>query len=40
MPERYRELADLGVGTVFLALPDLAGAEDLARCAPLLAALR
>ena len=31
-----RELADLGVGTVFLALPDLAGAEDLARCAPLL----
>ena len=37
---RYAELADLGVGTVFLALPDLAGAEDLARCAPLLAALR
>ena len=37
---RYRELADLGVGTVFLALPDLAGAEDLRRCAPLLAALR
>jgi alkanesulfonate monooxygenase SsuD/methylene tetrahydromethanopterin reductase-like flavin-dependent oxidoreductase (luciferase family)/predicted kinase len=38
--ERYRGLADLGVGTVFLALPDLAGAEDLERCAPLLAALR
>jgi alkanesulfonate monooxygenase SsuD/methylene tetrahydromethanopterin reductase-like flavin-dependent oxidoreductase (luciferase family)/predicted kinase len=37
--ERYRGLADLGVGTVFLALPDLAGAEDLERCAPLLAAL-
>ena len=38
--ERYRTLADLGVGTVFLALPDLAGAADLERCAPLLAALR
>jgi alkanesulfonate monooxygenase SsuD/methylene tetrahydromethanopterin reductase-like flavin-dependent oxidoreductase (luciferase family) len=38
--ERYRRLADLGVGTVFLALPDLAGADDLGRCAPLLAALR
>ena len=38
--ERYRGLAELGVGTVFLALPDLAGAEDLERCAPLLAALR
>jgi alkanesulfonate monooxygenase SsuD/methylene tetrahydromethanopterin reductase-like flavin-dependent oxidoreductase (luciferase family)/predicted kinase len=37
---RYRELAELGVGTIFLALPDLAGADDLARCAPLLAALR
>ncbi len=37
--ERYRGLADLGVGTVFLALPDLAGAEDLERCAPLLDAL-
>ncbi|HEV2929709.1 MAG TPA: LLM class flavin-dependent oxidoreductase, partial [Propionibacteriaceae bacterium] len=34
---RYRELADLGVGTIFLALPDLADADDLARCAPLLA---
>ena len=38
--ERYRGLAGLGVGTVFLALPDLTGAEDLERCAPLLAALR
>ena len=37
--ERYRGLAELGVGTVFLALPDLAGAEDLERCAPLLAAM-
>jgi alkanesulfonate monooxygenase SsuD/methylene tetrahydromethanopterin reductase-like flavin-dependent oxidoreductase (luciferase family) len=36
---RYLELADLGVTTVFVALPDLAGADDLARCAPLLAAL-
>jgi alkanesulfonate monooxygenase SsuD/methylene tetrahydromethanopterin reductase-like flavin-dependent oxidoreductase (luciferase family) len=36
---RYRELADLGVGTVFLALPDLADAADLARCGPLLEAL-
>jgi alkanesulfonate monooxygenase SsuD/methylene tetrahydromethanopterin reductase-like flavin-dependent oxidoreductase (luciferase family)/predicted kinase len=34
---RYRELGDLGVGTIFLALPDLAGADDLARCAPMLA---
>ncbi len=32
---RYRELAALGVGTIFLALPDLAGADDLTRCAPL-----
>jgi alkanesulfonate monooxygenase SsuD/methylene tetrahydromethanopterin reductase-like flavin-dependent oxidoreductase (luciferase family)/predicted kinase len=38
--QRYRELADLGVRTIFVALPDLAGADDLARCAPLLAALR
>jgi alkanesulfonate monooxygenase SsuD/methylene tetrahydromethanopterin reductase-like flavin-dependent oxidoreductase (luciferase family) len=37
---RYLDLADLGVGTIFVALPDLAGADDLARCAPLLAALR
>jgi alkanesulfonate monooxygenase SsuD/methylene tetrahydromethanopterin reductase-like flavin-dependent oxidoreductase (luciferase family)/predicted kinase len=38
--ERYRRLADLGVDTVFLALPDLCDADDLARCGPLLAALR
>jgi alkanesulfonate monooxygenase SsuD/methylene tetrahydromethanopterin reductase-like flavin-dependent oxidoreductase (luciferase family) len=37
--QRYRELADLGVSTVFVALPDLTGADDLARCIPLLAAL-
>ena len=37
---RYLELAELGVGTIFLALPDLAGADDLVRCTPLLAALR
>jgi alkanesulfonate monooxygenase SsuD/methylene tetrahydromethanopterin reductase-like flavin-dependent oxidoreductase (luciferase family)/predicted kinase len=37
---RYAQLADLGVSTVFVSLPDLAAAEDLARCAPLLAALR
>jgi hypothetical protein len=37
---RYLELADLGVGTILVALPDLAGADDLARCVPLLAALR
>ena len=36
---RYRELVDLDVGTIFIALPDLAGADDLARCAPLMAAL-
>ncbi len=38
--QRYLELADLGVGTIFVALPDLAGADDLARCMPLLAALQ
>jgi len=37
---RYADLAELGVSTIFLALPDLAGADDLERCAPLLAALR
>jgi alkanesulfonate monooxygenase SsuD/methylene tetrahydromethanopterin reductase-like flavin-dependent oxidoreductase (luciferase family)/predicted kinase len=36
---RYLRLADLGVSTVFVALPDLAGADDLVRCTPLLAAL-
>ncbi len=37
--ERYRGLADLGVRTVFVALPDLVGADDLARLAPLVAAV-
>lgn len=37
--ERYRGLSAQGVGTVFLALPDLADADDLRRCAPLLSAL-
>ena len=36
---RYRDLADLGVRTVFCSLPDLTGAGDLERCQPLLAAL-
>jgi alkanesulfonate monooxygenase SsuD/methylene tetrahydromethanopterin reductase-like flavin-dependent oxidoreductase (luciferase family)/predicted kinase len=36
---RYLELADLGVGTIFVALPDLAGPDDLARCTPMVAAL-
>ena len=37
---RYAELADLGVGTVFVALPDLTGSDDLHRCAALVAATR
>jgi alkanesulfonate monooxygenase SsuD/methylene tetrahydromethanopterin reductase-like flavin-dependent oxidoreductase (luciferase family)/predicted kinase len=37
---RYRRLAELGVGTVFCSLADLADADDLTRCAPLLDALR
>lgn len=37
---RYRELAGHGVDTVFLALPDLAGPDDLDRLAPLTAAWR
>jgi alkanesulfonate monooxygenase SsuD/methylene tetrahydromethanopterin reductase-like flavin-dependent oxidoreductase (luciferase family)/predicted kinase len=37
---RYTELADLGVGTVFVALPDLSGGEDLHRCSALVAATR
>jgi alkanesulfonate monooxygenase SsuD/methylene tetrahydromethanopterin reductase-like flavin-dependent oxidoreductase (luciferase family)/predicted kinase len=37
---RYLELAAMGVSTIFVALPDLAGADDLERCAPLLSALR
>ncbi len=35
--ERYAALAEQGVTTVFLGLPDLADAEDLQRLAPLLA---
>jgi alkanesulfonate monooxygenase SsuD/methylene tetrahydromethanopterin reductase-like flavin-dependent oxidoreductase (luciferase family)/predicted kinase len=36
---RYQMLADKGVSTVFLALPDLESADDLTRVAPLLAGL-
>ncbi len=35
---RYRLLAERGVSTVFLALPDLAGPEDLARLTPIVKA--
>jgi alkanesulfonate monooxygenase SsuD/methylene tetrahydromethanopterin reductase-like flavin-dependent oxidoreductase (luciferase family)/predicted kinase len=35
---RYRLLAERGVSTVFVSLPDLAGPEDLARFAPVVAA--
>jgi alkanesulfonate monooxygenase SsuD/methylene tetrahydromethanopterin reductase-like flavin-dependent oxidoreductase (luciferase family)/predicted kinase len=35
---RYRELVGLGVSTVFVALPDLAGPDDLERLAPVTAA--
>lgn len=38
--QRYRQLAGLGVGTVFLSLPDLSGADDLTRCEVLVAATR
>jgi len=38
--ERYRRLADLGVSTIFCSLPDLSGADDLARCKPLLDGLQ
>jgi alkanesulfonate monooxygenase SsuD/methylene tetrahydromethanopterin reductase-like flavin-dependent oxidoreductase (luciferase family)/predicted kinase len=34
--ERYRQLAQRGVQTVFVALPDLEGPEDLERLAPVL----
>jgi alkanesulfonate monooxygenase SsuD/methylene tetrahydromethanopterin reductase-like flavin-dependent oxidoreductase (luciferase family)/predicted kinase len=37
---RYRRLAELGVGTVFCSLADLADADDLTRCTPLLDGLR
>jgi hypothetical protein len=36
---RYRQLAERGVSTIFVALPDLAGPEDVARLAPVIAAL-
>lgn len=35
--ERYAALAERGVSTVFLALPDLTGPDDLDRLAPLIA---
>jgi len=38
--ERYRKLAERGVRTVFVALPDLEGPEDLERLAPVLDGLR
>jgi alkanesulfonate monooxygenase SsuD/methylene tetrahydromethanopterin reductase-like flavin-dependent oxidoreductase (luciferase family)/predicted kinase len=37
---RYRQLAEVGVSTVFVALPDLAGPDDLERLAPVVAAFR
>ncbi len=37
---RYRLLAERGVSTVFLALPDLAGPEDVRRLAPVVGAFR
>ena len=37
--ERYRRLQDTGVAAVFLALPDLATADDLDRCAAVVSAL-
>ena len=36
--ERYRRLADIGVSTVFLSLPDLVGAQDVLRLASLTSA--
>ena len=37
---RYAELAEAGVGTVFVALPDLVDADDLGRLEPVLSRLR
>jgi len=37
---RYRLLADRGVRTVFVSLPDLTGPEDVLRLAPVAAAFR
>jgi alkanesulfonate monooxygenase SsuD/methylene tetrahydromethanopterin reductase-like flavin-dependent oxidoreductase (luciferase family)/predicted kinase len=38
--DRYRALAQRGVATVFVALPDLAGPDDVLRLAPVIAAFR
>ena len=38
--DRYRQLAQRGVGTVFVALPDLAGPDEVRRLAPVTAAFR
>lgn len=38
--QRYTELAEAGVGTVFVALPDLVDADDLRRLEPVLDRLR
>lgn len=38
--DRWRQLGDLGVRTIFCALPDLQGAADLERLAPVLQELR
>lgn len=35
---RYRRLAERGVRTVFVSLPDLAGPEDVLRLSPVTAA--
>ncbi len=35
---RYRQLAERGVSTVFVSLPDLAGPDDLVRLAPIVGA--
>jgi hypothetical protein len=37
---RYRLLAERGVSTVFVSLPDLTGPDDVLRLAPLAAAFR
>jgi alkanesulfonate monooxygenase SsuD/methylene tetrahydromethanopterin reductase-like flavin-dependent oxidoreductase (luciferase family) len=37
---RYRELSDLGVDTVFVALPDLRGASDVEKFGGVISALR
>jgi hypothetical protein len=33
---RYRSLAERGITSVFLALPDLGGPDDIERCVPLI----